>query len=137
MFPKPRPVAFILTGLLLVLSAMAAAQVQSAKPTPKVIPLGNGTTEYVRLLGGPPDSVTMHSGAVTLQPGKTVGRHGTEDYEELIVVLEGQGSMILSGGARLDVKAGMALYCPPDTEHDILNTGSGPMRYVYVAAKVR
>jgi mannose-6-phosphate isomerase-like protein (cupin superfamily) len=57
--------------------------------------------------------------------------------EEFIVVLEGQGSMIISGGRQLEMKAATALYCPPETEHDVKNTGPGRLRYVYIVAKAR
>jgi quercetin dioxygenase-like cupin family protein len=138
MLPKPQriplviPAGIILTGLM-----VAWAQGPSAKPVPKVISIGAGEQEYVRLLAGPPESVTMRSGAVTLQPGKTVGKHNTEGYEEFILVLEGRGSMMLSDGRQLEMTVGSAVYCPPDTEHDVKNTGLTPLRYVYVVAKTR
>jgi quercetin dioxygenase-like cupin family protein len=125
----------ILAGILLGSLGLAWAQGPSIKPVPKTIPIGSGEQEYVRLLGGPPDSLALRSGAVTLQPGKTVGKHNTEMYEELIIVLEGRGAMVLSDGRQLDIGVGAALYCPPHTEHDVKNTGSGPLRYIYVVAK--
>ena len=105
------------------------------KPEPKIIRCGTGAEEYVRLLGGPPESVSMRSGAVTLQSGKTVGKHNTEGNEELLIVLEGEGSLILSESKQLDMKVGTVQYCPPDTEHDVKNTGSSILRYIYVVAK--
>jgi mannose-6-phosphate isomerase-like protein (cupin superfamily) len=134
---KARSVSLSLTGLTLACFAIALAQGQPAKPAPKVIAIGGGEQSYIRLLGGPPESVTMRAGAVTLAPGKTVGKHSTESYEEFIVILEGQGSMMMNDGARLDMKVGTSVYCPPDTEHDVENTGSGPLRYIYVVAKAR
>jgi quercetin dioxygenase-like cupin family protein len=127
----------ILAGVLLVSIGINSAQEPSEKPVPKVIKIGAVGQDYVRLLGGPPESFTMRSGMVTLQPGKTVGKHNTEEYEELIIVLEGQGSMILRDGSQLEMKVGIALYCPPDTEHDVKNTGSSPLAYIYVVAKTR
>jgi mannose-6-phosphate isomerase-like protein (cupin superfamily) len=105
------------------------------KPEPKIINTGTGAQEYVRLLGGPPESVTMRSGAVTLQPGISVGKHTTESYEELLVILEGSGAFILTDGTQLDMKLNTVLYCPPFTEHDVTNTGSTPLRYIYIVAK--
>jgi mannose-6-phosphate isomerase-like protein (cupin superfamily) len=105
------------------------------KPEPKIINAGTGAQEYVRLLGGPPESVTMRSGAVTLQPGKSVGKHTTENYEELLVILEGNGVFILTDGRQLEMKVNTVLYCPPFTEHDVMNTGAAPLRYIYVVAK--
>ena len=105
------------------------------KPEPKVMYAGNGAQEYVRLLGGAPESVSMRSGAVTLQPGKSVGKHTTEAYEELLVIVEGSGAFILTDGRQLEMKVEHVLYCPPFTVHDVMNTGSIPLRYIYVVAK--
>ena len=104
-------------------------------PKPNVIYVGKGEKEYVRLLGGPPESVNMRSGAVTLQPGKSVGKHSTENNEELLVILEGFGVFILNDGSQLEMKVNNVLYCPPFTEHDVKNTGATPLRYIYVVAK--
>ena len=138
MQPKAKRSPLIgLAGMIMMGFMIAWAQGPSTKPVPKVIKIGAGEQEYVRLLGGPPESVTMRSGAVTLQPGKTVGKHNTESYEEFIIVLRGQGSMILSDGKLLDMRIGCAVYCPPDTEHDVRNTGAEPLSYIYVVAKTR
>ncbi len=138
MFSKSRSHFLIgLAVLLLAFCAPAGAEEPSAKPVPKVIQIETGGQGYQELLGGPPESVTMRAGAVTLQPGQSVGKHGTENYEEFIVVLEGQGSMIVVDGPRLEMKAGAAVYCPPDTEHDVKNTGSVPLKYIYIVAKTR
>jgi mannose-6-phosphate isomerase-like protein (cupin superfamily) len=105
------------------------------KPEPKLINAGTGAQEYVRLLGGPPESVTMRSGAVTLPPGKSVGKHTTENNEELLVILDGSGTFKLNDGRQLDMTTNHVLYCPPFTEHDVKNTGAAPLRYIYVVAK--
>ena len=138
MFPNLRFIPLvILASLFLACLASTWAQAPGAKPEPKVIMLDTEGKEYVRLLGGPPDSIIMRSGAVTLQPGKTVGKHNTESYEEHVIMLEGEGSMILSENKQLEMRVGTVLYCPPDTEHDVKNTGSAPLRYIYVVAKTR
>ena len=77
----------------------------------------------------------MRSGLVVLSPGSSVGVHSTEDFEELVIVLEGQGKMQMVEGDSLAIRVGVAVYCPPQTEHDVVNTGTGPLRYVYVVAK--
>jgi quercetin dioxygenase-like cupin family protein len=71
---------------------------------------------------------------VVLAPGDSVGRHSTERYEEVIVVLEGVGELRVTGGAALELKEGVVAYSPPDTEHDVRNTGTSPLRYLYVVA---
>jgi hypothetical protein len=54
------------------------------KLEPRLIKCRQENEDFVRLLGGPPDSVSMHAGAVSLQPGMSVGRHSTEGSEELL-----------------------------------------------------
>jgi quercetin dioxygenase-like cupin family protein len=107
------------------------------KPEPKVIKIEMGDKEYVRLLGGPPESLLMRSGAVALQPGRTVGKHTTGVHEELLIVLEGEGSLLLGEDGPLEMKVGTVLYCPPDTDHDVQNTGPDILSYLYVIAKTR
>jgi len=130
----------ILAWLVIVLLNIGGSvngQEAGTKPEPKVIAITMEGKEYVRLLGGPPESILMRAGAVALQPGKTVGKHNTESYEELVVVLEGQGEMLLKDGKPLGMRVGAVLYCPPDTEHDVKNTGSSVLRYIYVVAKTK
>ena len=115
----------------------AFPQEPSIQPVPKVIKIEMQGKDYQRLLAGPPETATMRSGAVTLQPGKTVGKHSTESYEEMLVILEGEGTMILAGGKEMPLKAGSIAYCPSNTEHDVKNTGSTILRYIYVVAKAK
>ena len=126
-----------IVGLLPVCLAAVAVQKSLAQPEAKVIKADTQGKDYVRLLGGPPETCSMRSGAVALQPGKTVGKHSTETYEELVVVLEGEGVMLLNGDQELPLKVGVVAYCPPNTEHDVKNTGSTVLRYIYVVAKAK
>jgi len=103
-------------------------------PAPKLVPLDAGGKDYLRVLAGPPETVTMTSGLVVLAPGKSVGKHSTETKEEIVIVLEGRGEMRITGSGVLSLSGGTAAYCPPRTEHDVVNTGAGPLRYVYVTA---
>jgi quercetin dioxygenase-like cupin family protein len=124
-------------AFLAVVSLSAAVRTRdqvTSEPEAKVIQLDPAADEYVRVLGGPPETVTMRSGQVVLTPGESIGKHNTEAYEELLVVFEGEGEMQITGGPTLPLKAGSVAYCPPRTEHDVLNTGAGRMRYLYVVA---
>ena len=102
---------------------------------PRRITLDISTTDYLPILGGPPDSVTMRSGLVVLEPAQSVGRHSTGSFEEMVIVLEGEGEMILFEGPKLRLSRHTVAYCPPETEHDVRNCGEGTMRYIYVVAK--
>ena len=103
-------------------------------PEPKLISLDLSSKDYMRVLGGPPETVTMHSGLVVLRPGQSVGRHNTENYEEVLLVLEGSGTMAIVGGPTLELKGGSIAYCPPRTEHDVTCAGPAQLKYVYVVA---
>ena len=79
----------------------------------------------------------MKSGLVVLVPSKSVGKHSTGPHEELLVVLEGSGEMTFGDGSKLDVRGNHTLFCPPDTEHNVTNTGTATLRYVYVVASTK
>jgi len=102
---------------------------------PIVIDSTSGENRYTRLLGGPPNSSSMRSGKVILQPGEYVGQHSTKSNEELIIILEGQGRFVLDDNKFLEFNSDSVLYCPPMTQHNIFNSGSTPLIYIYVVAK--
>lgn len=105
------------------------------KKLPMKINADSRGEKYLRLLGGPPETVVLRSGKVTLQPGETVGEHSTNDYEEMIIVLAGEGTFKYGDSGSIPFNADSVLYCPPDTRHNIMNTGSTPLQYIYVVGK--
>ena len=126
---------FALTIPLSLLCPSAAEEPANSQPHAKVVALNPAAKDYLQVLGGPPESVRMKSGYVVLAPGKSVGKHSTEHHEELLVVLQGEGQMTFHDGSTLPVKAESAVYCPPQTEHNVTNTGQGILRYVYVVSE--
>lgn len=126
-----------LTGFLIPLSAFPQSSDPAIPcPRPKVITLNLQSSDYQELFHGAPETVTMHSGLVTLMPGESVGTHNSENYEEIILFLEGEGVMYITDGDTLSVRQGKIAYCPPHTEHNLMATGEEPLKYVYVAARV-
>jgi len=119
---------------LLVAVMVSGGAAQDTKPVARAVALTQSSAGYQELLSGPPTSAGMKSGLVVLSPGKSVGRHSTEDHEELVVVLEGHGQMVLTDGSRVDISPQAAAYSPPGTEHDVVNTGKGVLRYIYVVS---
>lgn len=103
-------------------------------PEPRALSLEARGAPYLPLLEGPPGTVAMKAGLVILAPGGSVGLHSTEGREEFLVILEGAGEFRITGGPTLPVAAGGALYCPPGRFHDVVNTGPGPLRYIFVVA---
>jgi len=123
--------------VLITLIPVLTAAPSQPKPRAKVVTLQKSDNGILPILTGPPETVTMKSGYVVLEPGRSVGKHSTEHHEELLIVLEGQGEMRFADDTKLELNAHTALYCPPETEHDVWNTGAGTLRYVYVIADAR
>ena len=119
------------------LGAWPLAAQDARVPRPKLIQINPSATESTPLLSGPPETVTMRSGSIVLLPSKNVGRHSTGANEEALVVFSGTGEMRLGDGTVLNLKPYVVAYCPPQTEHDVFNTGGEPLRYVYLVARAR
>lgn len=106
----------------------------TAKKSPlhKILPLDK--SDYFEILGKS-EAHALRSGFVTLPPGADVGVHSTENYEELIIVLNGRGELEVEGQDLIKLKKGQIAYNPPQTRHNVYNTGKIPLRYIYVIAK--
>ncbi|HRZ13909.1 MAG TPA: cupin domain-containing protein [Candidatus Omnitrophota bacterium] len=91
-----------------------------------------GTARFQRLLAGAPETCGMKSGAVILQPGESVGEHVTRAREEAIIILEGRAEVFVAGKPVFTSGPEELVYIPPETAHDIRNSGTVPLRYVYV-----
>ena len=96
----------------------------------------NDNSEYQRLLDGESQTYGMRSGRVYLQPGQSCGQHSTNDCEEMLIFLTGQGLLLVGGRESLQVGEGRVSYIPPNTIHDIKNTGREPLVYIYCVASV-
>jgi len=85
------------------------------------------------LVGGmsPIQATSFAMGNVTLDPnGGQVPWHNQEQ-EEIYFIVEGEGEMCL-GEERRTIKSGQAAYIPSGVFHQLTNTGSAPMRMIYV-----
>ena len=133
-FGKTFASALVLTAAVLAGRATSLAEDQSA-PQIRSVPLDAGDQSYFLLLRGPPETKSFRSGLVTLAPGKSIGVHNSGINEEMIVPLEGQGELRFANHPPLLIKSGLITYAPAHTEHDVINTGSGPLRYIFTTAK--
>lgn len=95
----------------------------------------NNEKGYQRLIPGAPTTHGMKSGRVYLEPGADCGVHSTEDKEEQLVFLQGEGTADIAG-EKLAVGAGQICYIPPQTEHNIINTGTEPLAYIFCVCPV-
>jgi quercetin dioxygenase-like cupin family protein len=76
------------------------------------------------------ESSQIHAGYVVLESGKEVGEHTTEDGEELIVVVEGEGE-VTSEGRTKTVEAPCVVLVPAHMVHNVRNTSKALLKYVY------
>ena len=102
---------------------------------PKVIGLIEND-RYQELLSGVPETCGMRSGRQVIAPGSDCGEHSTGAHEEVLVVLDGQGTARLGEGTSLQIRGGQVVYIPPHTTHNIVNTGDKALRYIYVVAPI-
>lgn len=94
------------------------------------------SAKYQRLLDGEPQTCGMRSGRVYLQPGDACGKHSTKQREELLVFLSGQGRLLIGENDSYPIGEGKVSYIPPNTVHDVENTGTKPLIYIYCVAGV-
>ena len=53
------------------------------------------------------------------------------------MILHGQGEALIDGQAKKPFIAPAFVYVPPATRHNVANTGTGPLEYVYVVAPAK
>jgi mannose-6-phosphate isomerase-like protein (cupin superfamily) len=94
----------------------------------------NDKAEYQRILEGQPQTRGMRSGRVYINAGQSCGQHSTKHHEELLVFLSGQGLLLIGEQDSHKVGEGKVCYIPPYTDHDVKNTGSKPLIYIYCVA---
>ena len=99
---------------------------------PRSIQLPPANEKYTRLLWGPPEAYTFKSGCVELLPGESIGLHSTQGNEEMLITLSGGGELRCPGKESLSMQPSCVLYNPPQTMHDVVNTGNQPLRYIFV-----
>ena len=92
--------------------------------------------KYQRLISKELGRYGIKAGHIVLKPGGTIGEHSTDEKEEIIVVTKGKGEAIIGGESILDIDKNFVLYIPPDTYHDIKNTGSESLEYIFITSKV-
>ena len=121
-----------LTAIALMIAAVPLSS-QMSRPQPLTLPLECPKGDCP-LLRGAPQTTGMRSGFVSLKPGATVGWHTTNQNEEALVILHGRGEALIEGQAKLAIAAPGFAYIPPLTRHNVANTGTEPLEYVYVVA---
>lgn len=72
-----------------------------------------------------------------LKPGESVGWHSTGQNEEALTILKGSGAAKIEDHADVPLHAKMLAYIPPGTRHNVTNTGTEVLEYVWVVAPAK
>ena len=91
---------------------------------------------FTRLLGDSSKMEGLRSGLVTLGPRESIGEHKTEKKEEVIVILKGSAVIYYGKNKKIKAPQNTFVYIPPETLHNVKNSGSKMLQYVYVTAGV-
>ena len=97
----------------------------------------NAKKEYQRLVDPDQHSCGMKSGRVYLEAGQACGQHSTEDREEVLVFLTGYGALKVGQDQELNIGQGKIAYIPPRTLHNVINSGSAPLVYIFCVAPAK
>jgi len=89
------------------------------------------------LLRGAPQTSGMRGGSVKLKPGESVGWHSTSANEEALVILHGSGVAKMEGHADVPLAEKTLAYIPPLTRHNVTNTGTQVLEYVWIVAPAK
>jgi mannose-6-phosphate isomerase-like protein (cupin superfamily) len=128
-----RRATLLITLLIPVLLTGPAVRPETLPVQPLTLPLACAGKDC-SLLRGKPQTAGMRSGYVRLDPGETVGWHTTGKNEETLVILKGSGEALIKGRPGMPFEAPHLVYIPPATQHNVRNTGSQVLEYVYVVA---
>jgi mannose-6-phosphate isomerase-like protein (cupin superfamily) len=106
--------------------------------------LGEGQAKLTRepfgdlriYFSGATDQVqSMTAGSLRLKPGKSPHSPHEHSEEELMIVTEGMGEIILEGRVT-KVAPGCMMYCAAGRVHGITNTGKSPLLFYFYKWKV-
>lgn len=117
---------------LLVLLGFTVMNASAQQPLTRAL---NCPEKDCSLLTGVPETQGMRSGFVRLKPGESVGQHSTEEHEESLVILRGKGEAKVEDRV-VQFSSGTLVYIPPRSRHNVTNTGTEPLEYVYVVAPI-
>lgn len=126
-----RNISLVLGCLSLLFSVIAAQEHAKREPMTFALECPGGDCPLLR---GEPQTGGMRGGAVKLKPGESVGWHSTSGNEEALVILHGSGAAHVEGHPDVPLKENMLAYIPPATRHNVTNTGTQTLEYVWVVA---
>ncbi|MCX5687414.1 MAG: cupin domain-containing protein [Candidatus Omnitrophica bacterium] len=90
--------------------------------------------KYQRLFNKDSGTSGMKSGHITLKEGEEIGEHSTNDLEEALVILKGNGQLVINNEKVIDFEADTVLYVPSGTIHNVKNIGKEILEYIFVTS---
>jgi len=106
----------------------------------KVLSSHGETTKYQLIFGrgsNYPDITRKFTSiwVMTVEPGGTNQPHVHEDEEQIYIIKEGSGTVVV-GDEKRKVGEGDAIYLPPKITHAFYNDGEEPCVIIAVGAKI-
>jgi len=102
--------------------------------TPPAMDGAQGTTMAV-MVGRDDGAPNFAMRQVRVEAGGHTPRH-QHDYEHEVLVLDGQGTVLLEG-AEQPIRAGDVILVPADEEHQFKAKGDAPLRFVCLVPATR
>lgn len=96
----------------------------------------NDNKAYQRLIDGEQQSYGIKVGRVYLEPGQECGQHSTGDREEVLIFVNGQGTLLIGQNKEYLVGQGKITYIPPKTIHNVINTSNEPLIYIFCVTPI-
>ncbi len=94
-----------------------------------------GKKRFTRLLGDS-SKKGLRAGLVVLKSKESIGEHKTERKEEVIVILNGSAAIYYGKNKKIKAPQNTFVYIPPETLHNVKNSGSKSLRYLYVTTRI-
>ncbi len=107
-----------------------AIQRLSAKDVTVLTNPGKRSEQLVWHRNAPDARVTITR--VTMQPGAVSTRHGHARAEQIWLVEQGNGTLLMDGEAEAGLRAGDIIRTPPGETHGVINTGTVPLVYLAI-----
>ena len=106
---------------------MKVQSIESHEQNP--VQMDGASGAKMRMLIGPKENAgNFHMRHFEVEPGGYTPHHN-HDYEHEIIVLRGAGLAKSEGGDRT-IKAGDAIWVPPNEMHQFQNTGDTPLEFI-------
>ncbi len=127
-------IKLVLVCAALTLGVIASEEQEKREPMTFALDCAGGDCP---LLKGAPQTSGMRAGSVNLKPGESVGWHSTSGNEEALLILHGSGVANIEGRPDVPLIEKVLAYIPPATRHNVTNTGTQVLEYVWVVAPTR